>query len=622
MINILQIIFLMFFYYVNEFFRIFAIMNRIDLDNKIDKIINLIEKKVPQSLFFHSLSVIIGILTALVAVILKTIVHYLGIFVREIARLDSTHILYFLLPLMGIIITVFYVKKYVNDSLAHGISKILYSISKNESKLKKHNKYSSVIASTFTVAFGGSVGLEAPAALTGAAIGSNLAERFHLDYRMRTLLLGCGSAAAVACIFNAPIAGTIFALEVLMLDLTINALIPLLLSAVTGSIVSELLLGQSVVFNFAVFEPFDLNNTLLYVFLGIICGLVGLYFTRTLEFIEDFFSTKLASTSKRIILGGLLLCILIFLFPPLYGEGYETLMYLFSPNPENVLNLSVLYSYSGNILSFIIFLLLIVFLKAYAVGITTGSGGVGGVFAPSLFLGGITGFIFALIINMFSITNVSQRNFALVGMAGTMSAIMQAPLTAVFLIAEITGGYALFIPIIITATFAYITIHRFEKNSVYTKKLALSDNLLTHNKDQAILTLLKMDNLIETDFHTVNYEARFGDLISEVVDSTRNIFPVVDDNREFKGLIFLNDIRKIMFNYNLYDEIEIKNLTKKASAVIYKDAPMKDVMKTFESTNEWNLPVIDEAGKYIGFLSKSKVLTSYRELLREVSHEI
>ena len=439
---------------------------------------------------------------------------------------------------------------------------------------------------------------------------------------MRTLLLGCGSAAAVACIFNAPIAGTIFALEVLMLDLTINALIPLLLSAVTGSIVSELLLGQSVVFNFAVFEPFDLNNTLLYVFLGIICGLVGLYFTRTLEFIEDFFSTKLASTSKRIILGGLLLCILIFLFPPLYGEGYETLMYLFSPNPENVLNLSVLYSYSGNILSFIIFLLLIVFLKAYAVGITTGSGGVGGVFAPSLFLGGITGFIFALIINMFSITNVSQRNFALVGMVGTMSAIMQAPLTAVFLIAEITGGYALFIPIIITATFAYITIHKFEKNSVYTKKLALSDNLLTHNKDQAILTLLKMDNLIETDFHTVNYEARFGDLISEVVDSTRNIFPVVDDNREFKGLIFLNDIRKIMFNYNLYDEIEIKNLTKKASAVIYKDAPMKDVMKTFESTNEWNLPVIDEAGKYIGFLSKSKVLTSYRELLREVSHEI
>lgn len=595
---------------------------KINLDNKINNAIVFIEKTIPQRMFFHFLSIFIGIVAALVTVVLKTIVYYLGVFVREIAKLDTTNLLYFILPLIGIILTVIYVRIYIKDSLAHGVSKILFAICKNDSKIKKHNKYSSVIASTLTVAFGGSVGLEAPAALTGAAIGSNISERFNLDYRKRTLLLGCGTAAAIACIFKAPIAGTIFALEVLMLDLSMSAIVSLLLAAVTGSIISALLLGQNVVFNFVVYETFELHNILFYIILGAICGIVGLYFTRILEFIEVQIASKLKSPFKRIIIGGLGLCVLIFLFPPLYGEGYETLMYLFSKNPENILNYSILFSFSDNIFTFIIFIILIILLKAYAVGLTTASGGVGGVFAPSLFLGGLTGFLFAVILNTAHIGSVSQRNFALVGMAGVMSAVMHAPLTAIFLIAEITGGYGLFIPIIVTATFAYITIYRFEKHSIYTKKLALAGDLLTHNKDKAVLTLLKMKDLIETDFNTVNYNANFGTLIPKIIDSKRNIFPVIDDEGIFRGLIFLNDVREIMFDKNLYNKIEIKNLAKQPKSVIYNDASMQEVMDIFKFTQEWNLPVLDSNRKYIGFLSKSKVLTSYRNLLCEVSHEV
>ncbi|MGI6370199.1 MAG: chloride channel protein [Ignavibacteria bacterium] len=589
-----------------------------NLDNRIKKITDWIESKISKRTFLYLISIVIGIVTGIATIILKTVVHYTGVFVHDVSQLDPTHIFLFATPLIGITLTVLYVKYYVKDSLAHGVSKILFAISRNDSRFPKHNKYSSIIASTLTVAFGGSVGLEAPAALTGSAIGSNLAERFNLDYKERTLLVGCGAAAAVACIFKAPIAGTIFALEVLMLDLSILSIVPLLLSAVTASILSMLFLGDSVVFYFAVFEDFNIHNTFYYVILGVVCGLIGLYFTRALEFLETRFASKIKSSAKKVLMGGLALGVLISLFPPLYGEGYGTLMALFSSAPADTLHTSSFFPLTGKVWQLALFLALIIFLKAFAVGFTTGSGGVGGVFAPSLFLGGLTGYLFALIINSLNISDISTRNFALVGMAGVMAAVMQAPLSAIFLIAEITGGYALFIPIIVTATFAYLTIHRFEKHSIYTKNLAKAGELITHNKDQAVITLMKMPNLIETDFSTVNYNAYFGSLISEIVSSTRNIFPVVDDDNNFKGIILLDDIRKIMFDCDLYDEIEIKELMKHPKAIIDKADTMQQVMDCFEETKEWNLPVVDN-GKYLGFLSRSKVLTSYRDLLREVS---
>ena len=578
-------------------------------------------RQLPKATHLNLLSVFIGIFSGFAAVLLKTIVHNTALFVNSFIDITSAYYLYFALPLVGIMLTVLFVKYFVKESLAHGVSKVLAAISKKESKLPKHNNYSSVVASTLTVGFGGSVGLEAPVVITGASIGSNLAQKFNLDYRSRTLLVGCGSAAAVASIFNAPIAGTIFALEVLMLDLTIASLIPLLLSAVTGSIIAALFLGQDVVFNFAVFESFEIHNTFFYVLLGIICGLVGLYFTKVLEFVENKFSSKITNTFHKVLIGGGLLGLLIYFFPPLYGEGYETLLFLFSNNPTDVLQHSYFAALSDQIWYVVLFLFLVIIFKAFAVAFTTGAGGVGGVFAPSLFLGGITGFVVGNIINLLNIGTVSQRNFALVGMAGVMSAIMQAPLTAIFLIAEITGGYQLFIPIIITSVIAYITIHRFEVHSIYTKRLAKSGELITHNKDKEVLILLKINELIETDFMTVNINDFLGDLVIAVASSKRNMYVVVDDENNFMGTINLDDIRKIMFDNELYSHIKVTQVMRLPQAVIYLEDTAQKVMQKFEKTGAWNLPVVDNC-KYIGFLSRSKVLTSYRDLLIEVSHNI
>ncbi len=592
------------------------------INRTFEKILDWKNEHVSDRTFLLMLSLLTGIVTGLATVLLKTIVHTTGTFVNSIVNIDSINMLYFAMPLIGIALTVIYVKYHVKDSLSHGISKVLFAISKNESKIKPHNCYSSIIASTLTVGFGGSVGLEAPTVLTGSAIGSNLSQLFKFDdYRTRTLLLGCGAAAAVSCIFKAPIAGVIFALEVLMLDLSMVSLIPLLIAAVTGSIISTLLLGNSVVFYFVVFEPFNIHNTFYYMFLGVFCGFIGLYFTKVLEFIENRFLSKIKNHTSKLLTGGILLGVLIFFFPPLYGEGYDTLQYLFSKNPSDALHHSLFLPYGDNIWIVALFLLLVVIFKAFAVAFTTGGGGVGGVFAPALFLGGIAGYLSSIVINFIGISHVSQRNFALVGMAGVMAAIMHAPLTAIFLIAEITSGYELFVPIIITATTAYLTIHRFETHSIYTKRLAKEGDLITHDKDKAVLTLLNPDDLIERDFNTINYDSFLGDLILEVAKSHRNIFPVIDNENRFKGMIFLDDIRKIMFDHDLYEEIAVKTLIKQPKVLIYHDDTMKEIVEKFEQTGDWNMVVVN-GSKYIGFISKSKMLTLYRELLIKVSYEM
>jgi CIC family chloride channel protein len=577
--------------------------------------------KLSEKSFINLLSLFIGFTTGIVAVLLKTIVHNTSQFVKSLASIDSSNYLFFAFPLIGILLTFLFVKYHVKDTLSHGISRVLFAISKKSSFIPPHNNYSSLIASTLTVGFGGSVGLEAPVVLTGASIGSNFARIFNLSYRARTLLLGCGAAAAISSIFKAPIAGTVFALEVLMLDLSVSSIIPLLISAVMGSLVSALLLGQKVVFNFAVFEAFNIDNTLLYVLLGIFCGFIGLYFTKVLEKTEFIFS-NIKNQFVKILLGGGILGLLIYFFPPLYGEGYESLADLFSNHPTSVLNHSYFLPYFNSFWLVSLFLLLVILFKAIASSLTTTAGGVGGVFGPSLFLGGVTGYLFSSLINhiQFIDKTISTRNFSLVGMAGVLSAVMQSPLTAIFLIAEITGGYSLFVPIIITSTVAYITIHQFESYSVNTKRLAVAGELITHDKDLAVLTLLNINELVETDFKLVNINGVLGDLIVEVAQSNRNAFVVVDAYENFKGIISLDDIRNIMFDDELYEQVKIKSLMKQPPTIILQSDTAAVVMDKFKRTKAWNLPVVDENNKYIGFLSKSKILSNYREVLVNVSH--
>jgi len=565
------------------------------------------------------LSIIIGICAAIAAVILKTLVHSIESLVRGIADVHIVNWLYFALPFMGILITVIYVKTIVKDDISHGVTKILIAISKSKGYIKLHNIYSSVIACAITSGFGGSVGMEAPIVFTGSAIGSNISRAFRLNNKKTMLLVGCGGAAAIAGIFKAPIAGLIFALEVLMLDLTFTSIIPLLISTVTATIVSALLLGHEIVFSFTVHDVFNYANIPLYIILGVVSGLVSLYFSFVNNLIELKFS-KINKTYKKILVGGLALGVMIFFFPPLYGEGYMSLKALLTGNSNDLLANTFFYKFIGNEWIFILFLVLVLLFKVLAMSATTGSGGIGGVFAPSLFVGGLTGFIFARIFNLLNFRHVSEVNFTLVGMAGLMAGVIHAPLTAIFLIAEITGGYALFIPLILTASISYLTIIYFEPHSLYTKKLAQSGDLITHHKDKAVLTLLKIDEVIERNLTVVSPDDTLGDLVKVIAKSNRNIFPVVDKEGKFLGLIPLDNVREIMFDKESYEEVKVNQLMIQPLDLVALNDNMDMVMEKFKETGLWNLPVIDN-GKYIGFVSRANVFNAYRKLLIEFSDE-
>ncbi len=568
--------------------------------------------------FVYILSFIIGIFSGLAAVLLKNAVHYTHHFLFEYIAIDKVNYLYLFFPLVGIFFTVLYVKYSVKDNIGHGITRILFAISRKQGKIKPHNNFTSMIASTFTVGFGGSVGLEAPIVLTGSSIGSTLGRLFKLNYKTKFILIGCGAAGAIAGIFKAPIAAVIFALEVLMLDLTMWSLVPLLISAVTGLTISYFFLGKAEIFTFTMVHEFALSNIPYYILLGIFCGMVSLYFTRGTLNIEEFF-TRFKNPYVKWILGGSLLGFMILFLPPLYGEGYETLNALLHGNPESIANGSMFYGKVNNLWIMVLFLLLIIIFKVIATTFTTVSGGVGGIFAPTLFLGGIAGYMIAKIINVFSFINVSERNFALVGMAGLMAGVMHAPLTAVFLIAEITGGYALFIPLLITSTIAFITISYFEPHSIYHIRLAKRKELITHHKDQAVLTLIDMGKVIEKDFEVVRPNGKLRDLIDAISRSRRNIFPVVED-KNLVGVVLLDDIRHVIFNSELYDAIYIRELMFLPPTFIDPEDPMDEVMQKFEETGSWNLPVI-KRGEYIGFLSKSKLFSVYRHHLMDISSE-
>ncbi len=576
-------------------------------------------KHIRERQFVLILSFVVGILSGLAALLLKTTIHQTHHFLTHSLHVDSVNLLYLAYPTVGILLTVLFVKFFVKDNIGHGVTRILYAISQKNSQIKSHNNYSSIIASTFTIGFGGSVGAEAPVVLTGASIGSNLGRMFHLNYKTITLMVGCGVAGAIGGIFKAPLAGMIFTLEVLMLDLTMASLIPLLISSITGASIVYFFMGKGVLLSYAIEDAFVLSNFPYYILLGVFTGLVSLYYTRVGMYLESQLE-RITNCYKKLILGGLALGIMIFLFPPLYGEGYTTIQALINGNVNGLVNNSVFYFMKDNYWLLLCYVALVLVFKVVASTVTTGSGGVGGIFAPSLFLGGVSGFFVARFINGFDFVKLSESNFTLIGMAGVMAGVMHAPLTAIFLIVEITGGYALFIPIMITATIAYLTIMYFEPHSIYTKRLAKRGELITHNKDKAVLTLMKLGKVIETDLLKISPDASLGELVKLISHSHRNIFPVVDDEGKLLGIVLLDDIRHIMFNSEMYEEVYVRNLMTMPPAILEADDLMDKIMRRFEETGAWNLPVTMN-GQYYGFVSKSKIFSVYRRVLVHFSDE-
>ena len=575
------------------------------------------EKHIKEKHFILIISFIVGLCTAAAALILKHLIHLIQHLLTGNFNADGANYLYLLYPVIGILLTGLFVKYIVRDDISHGVTKILYAISQRKSRIKPHNVWSSIAASSVTIGFGGSVGAEAPIVLTGAAIGSNLGRLFRMEQKTLMLLVGCGAAGAVAGIFKAPIAGLVFVIEVLMIELTMTAVLPLLISSVTAATMAYIFTGTEAMFPFSQTEPFRIDRIPYVILLGIFCGLVSLYFTRVMNRVEGMYR-GLGSYWKKFVVGGVTLSVLIFLFPPLYGEGYNTIASLLGGQFSHIMDESLFYNLHDSYFGVLIFLTLILFTKVFASSATNAGGGCGGIFAPSLYLGCIAGFIFSHTSNYFDITPyLSEKNFALLGMAGVMSGVMHAPLTGVFLIAELTGGYNLFLPLMIVSIGSYITILTFEPHSIYSMRLAQKGELLTHHKDKAVLTLLQADSMIEKDFQSVSPDMTLGDMVKVISRSARNTFPVVDDRGVLLGIVLLDNIRNIMFRPELYNRFHVSKFMVSAPAKITIDTPMDQIMRTFDDTKAWNLPVIDKDGHYIGFMSKSKIFNSYREVLVE-----
>lgn len=568
------------------------------------------------------LSFVVGISSGLAAVLLESLVRAIhhGLTSWFDGSLDN--FLYLVYPGIGMLLSLILLRFVIKDNIGHGVTKVLVAVSKNDSRIKPHNMWSSILTSSLTIGFGGSVGAEAPIVYTGAAIGSNFARYMGMSYRNMTILLGCGAAGAVAGIFKAPLAGVLFTLEILLFNISMTSMMPLLFSTVSATMVSYIFLGDALPFE-CTLTPFRIVNVPFYVLLGFFCGLCSLYFLRTTLWLED----KLGKVKNPYVkwafcAGGLGL--LIFLFPPLYGEGYDALGPLL--NGQSI-------SYDGDtILAFMlhrpwlvpVFFALILILKVFSMTLTNAGGGVGGTFGPTLFVGAMAGFLLARVANLLLAGTefiVPEQKFVLVGMAGLMAGVMQAPMTAIFLIAEISGGYELFIPLIITASIAFGTIRIFEKYSIYTKRIAKSGDLLTHDSDQAVLTLLKVTDLVERGFSPVQIDATLGELVQVISCSSRNIFPVIDSNRHFQGYVSLEDVRKDMFRPELYTKMHVFNFMKSSPAYVYEDEKMDSVMNKFESTDAWNLPVVKKDRTYIGFVSKSKIFSAYRDELKELSQD-
>lgn len=564
-------------------------------------------------------SILVGFTSGLAAVFLKNMVHLIQELLKSEIVVEYENVLYFVYPGIGILLTVLVIKFVLKRKVGHGIPSTLFAISKKNSRLPKSSTYASLLTSMLTVGFGGSVGLEGPTVGASSAIGSNYARLGRMNFKSTTLMLGCGAAGAMSGIFNAPIAAIVFALEVIMLDLTATSLIPLLMASVSAALTSAFMLGDEVLFNIDVVERFTFSDLPFYILLGALTGMISVYFCKIYWSIENRFEA-INGQFKRMFIGSVILGLLVFLFPPLYGEGFATINQLLSGNVDTLLEGSFFYSYRESVVLVLVFLLAIVFVKAMAVTITLGAGGIGGVFAPSLFIGSIMGFAFARAMNLVEFIGLSERNFTLVGMGGVVAGILHAPLTALFLIAEITGGYELVIPLMITAAISFMTSRYYNQHSLYTMQLAKRGELITHDKDKAVLTLMRLQNEIEKDFSIVYPSDTLGQLVEVVSRSRRNIFPVIDENGVLQGIVLLDDIRQIMFEPSMYQEVKVHEVMSNYPAEVSPTDSMDAVMRKFNESGAWNLPVI-ESGKYVGFVSKSKLFNAYRKVLQNFSHE-
>lgn len=577
------------------------------------------ERHIKERTFIVMLALVVGVVCGFAAQLLKFLIHGISSFLTSHLSMTTANWLYLIYPMVGILITILFVKYVVKDNISHGVTKVLYAISQRKSRLKKHNMYASLVASSITIGFGGSVGAEGPIVFTGAAIGSNVGQAFRLSPKILMILVGCGAAAGIAGIFRAPIAGMLFTLEVLMIDFTGATVMPLLISSIAGATVAYVLEGYNAEFFFVQSEPFLTKKIPYTILLGIFTGFVSLYFTYAMNLMENTFR-KIKHSWTRVVTGGIILAILIIVFPPLYGEGYSSINNLLNGDTSSIVDGTFFYLDRDSVWFLSLFIGCLVLMKAFATSATNGAGGVGGTFAPSLFVGAMAGFLFAYLMNNLLGIDISNKNFALMGMAGVMSGVMHAPLMAIFLTAEMTGGYNLFLPLLIVSSLAYMTVRVFQPYSIYTMRLAKKGELMTHEKDKAVLTMLKVENVIEKDFKTVNPEMNLKEVVDIIATSKRNLFPVIDKEGSLKGIVLLDDIRNIMFRSDLYKKMHVTRFMSMPPARIDIKDPMDKVMKTFDSTNAWNLPVVDD-GKYVGFVSKSKIFNSYRALLRHYTDD-
>jgi len=569
--------------------------------------------------FITSLSIIVGVLAGIAAVIIKNAVWLTQRLVHNLVSQGAHNYIYFALPLIGILLAILSMKYIIRRQVKHGIPNVLYAISKKKGLISNHNLYSSVITSALTVGFGGSVGLEGPTVATGTAYGSWLARVFRLSYKNRILILACACAGAMAAIFKAPIAAIVFAVEVIMIDLTVFSLVPLLLASATGVLTSYFFLGQDVLYPFEIKQAFILGDLPYYIVLGIITGFVSVYFTKMYLFIAEIFE-RIKSKYARLLFGGVGLGILIFLFPSLFGEGYEAINACLAGDLEYLFNNSLFYDLRDEFWAALVLIGAVVAFKIVATALTFGSGGIGGIFAPTLFMGVNTGMLLGQLINLTGIRQISTHNFALIGMAGLIAGVLHAPLTGIFLIADISGGYKLFVPLMITATVAYIIVRTFTTNSVYHIQLAQRKELLTHDKDANVLQMLEVRKLIETDFAVLTEDATLGDLAKAISKNHRNLFPIVDEEGKMVGMLKMDDVRSIIFNQELYDTTKLKDIMYMPEYSISPNDSMEEVAKKFETSGRFNLAVIDNDGKYVGFISRARVFTKYRKQIIDVSH--
>lgn len=574
-------------------------------------------KHISSENFLYILSILVGFLAGIGAVTLKNLTHFITTKL-DTGFIKNIHIgFYFVFPIIGLSLTLLVIKYFIRKKIGHGIPSTLYAISKREAIMHRYQMWASVLTAPLTVGFGGSVGLEGPTVATGSALGSNFARLFHLDQRSRTLLVGCAAAGAMASIFKAPIAAIVFAVEIFSLELTMVSMIPLLLASISAVLTSYLFLGNEVLLHFEVQEKFQLADVIFYIILGVACSLISIYFTKVYFWTHDFFK-KIENPWYKLLLGGSLIGIIVYFIPPLFGEGFDTINAVLKGDASHILKNNIFNTKTDTIWMVIGLLVGLIIFKVIAMALTFGAGGIGGVFAPTLFIGSIAGYVFAVIVNYTKIAThtVSQSNFAMIGMAGLMAGVLHAPLTAIFLIAEITGGYDLFIPLMIVSSISFLITKKFIPHNIYASELAKKGQLMTHDKDKNVLMMLDIDKVVETDFIPTTPSMTLGELIHKaIVKSKRNNFPVINVDNELVGVLHMDDIRPIMFNTELYKNTVVSDLMYLPREVIdYDKDSMEDIMDKFKTSSAWNLPIIKN-GKYLGFISKSRLLNAYRRKL-------